>query len=284
MTENANPLNKYFRQASIYVKLPSGTDYPTDVVTRAETGEIGIMPMTAKDEVRFKTPDALMNGQGVVDVIESCVPDIKDAWQIKSYDLDTILVAIRIATYGETMEINFNVPGANESVAHTVNLPAILDEIQKTTVDTAFTLKDGLKITVQPLTYRDMTSTSLQTFQQQKMYSAIQDSELPDEDKATRFNDAFKKLTDLNASILLKNMASITMTDGTVITDPAHIKEFVDNANATVIKEIETKLMDLRTQGAVKPLKLKASEEQIKKGAPASYEVPVTFDTSNFFV
>jgi hypothetical protein len=284
MTENANPLNKYFRQASIYVKLPSGTDYPTDVVTRSETGEIGIMPMTAKDEIRFKTPDALMNGQGVVDVIESCVPDIKDAWQIKSYDLDTILVAIRIATYGETMEINFNVPGANESVAHTVNLPAILDEIQKTTVDTAFTLKDGLKITVQPLTYRDMTSTSLQTFQQQKMYSAIQDSELPDEDKAKRFNDAFKKLTELNSSILLKNMASITMTDGTVITDPAHIKEFVDNANATVIKEIETKLMDLRTQGAVKPLKLKASEEQIKKGAPASYEVPVTFDTSNFFV
>jgi hypothetical protein len=284
MTENANPLNKYFRQASIYVKLPSGTDYPTDVVTKSETGEIGIMPMTAKDEIRFKTPDALMNGQGVVDVIESCVPDIKDAWQIKSYDLDTILVAIRIATYGETMEINFNVPGANESVAHTVNLPAILDQIQKTTVDTAFTLKDGLKITVQPLTYRDMTSTSLQTFQQQKMYSAIQDSELPDEDKATRFNDAFKKLTDLNASILLKNMASITMTDGTVITDAAHIKEFVDNANATVIKEIETKLMVLRTQGAVKPLKLKATEEQIKKGAPASYEVPVTFDTSNFFV
>ena len=284
MTENANPLNKYFRQASIYVKLPSGTDYPADVVTKSETGEIGIMPMTAKDEIRFKTPDALMNGQGVVDVIQSCVPEIKDAWEIKSYDLDTILVAIRIATYGETMEINFNVPGANESVAHTVNLPAILDEIQKTTVDTAFTLKDGLKITVQPLTYRDMTSTSLQTFQQQKMYSAVQDSELPDEDKAKRFNDAFKKLTELNSSILLKNMASITMTDGTVITDPAHIKEFVDNANATVIKEIETKLMDLRTQGAVKPLKLKASEEQIKKGAPASYEVPVTFDTSNFFV
>ena len=284
MTENANPLNKYFRQASIYVALPSGTDYPQDVVTKSETGEIGIMPMTAKDEIRFKTPDALMNGQGVVDVIQSCVPDIKDAWQIKSYDLDTILVAIRIATYGETMEINFNVPGANESVAHTVNLPAILDEIQKTTVDTSFKLKDGLKITVQPLTYRDMTSTSLQTFQQQKMYSAVQDSELPDEDKATRFNDAFKKLTDLNRNILLKNIATIALSDGTVITDAAHIKEFVDNANATLIKEIETKLMDLRTQGAVKPLKLKATEEQIKKGAPATYDVPVTFDTSNFFV
>jgi len=284
MTENANPLNKYFRQASIYTKLPSGTDYPPEVVTPSKTGEIGIMPMTAKDEIRFKTPDALMNGQGVVDVIQSCVPDIKDAWQIKSYDLDTILVAIRIATYGETMEINFTVPGANESVSHTINLPSILDQIQQTKVDSDFTLKDGLKITIQPLTYQDMTSTSLQTFQQQKMYSAVQDSELSDEDKATRFNDAFKKLTELNANILLKNIASITMTDGTVITDVAHIKEFVDNANATLIKEIETKLMDLRTQGAVKPLKLKATEEQIKKGAPATYDVPVTFDTSNFFV
>jgi hypothetical protein len=264
--------------------LPSGTNYPPHVVTPSQTGELGVMPMTAKDEIRFKTPDALMNGQGVVDVIQSCVPNIKDAWQIKSYDLDTILVAIRIATYGETMEINFNVPGANENVSHTVNLPSILDQLRATKVDGHVVLDDGLKITVRPLTYKDMTSTSLQTFQQQRMYTAIQDSQLSDEEKAKRFNDAFKALTDLNASILLKNIEMITMPDGTEITDPSHIKEFVENANATLIKEIEDKLTNLRGQGAVKPLRLKATEDQIKKGAPASYEVPVTFDTSNFFV
>ena len=284
MTENANPLNKYFRQPGIYVSLPAGADYPPHVVTPTQTGEIGVMPMTAKDEIRFKTPDALMNGQGVVDVIQSCVPDIKDAWQIKSYDLDTILVAIRVATYGETMEINFNVPGANESVSHSVNLPAILDDLRKTKVDANITLDDGLKITVRPLTYKDMTSASLKTFQQQKMYSAIQDSQLSEEEKAKRFDTAFKSLTDLNSSILLKNIQTITMTDGKEITDPTFIKEFVDNANATLIKEIEQKLTALRGQGAVKPLRLKATEAQIKKGAPASYEVPVTFDTSNFFV
>jgi len=284
MTENSNPLNKYFRQPAIYVSLPSGTDYPPHVVTPTQTGELGVMPMAAKDEIRFKTPDALMNGQGVVDVIQSCVPEIKDAWQIKSYDLDTILVAIRIATYGETMDINFTVPGANESVSHSVNLPAILDELKAVKVDGHITLDDGLKITVRPLTYKDMTTTSLQTFQQQKMYTAIQDSQLSDDEKAKRFNEAFKTLTDLNSSILLKNMQTITMPDGTEITDPTHIKEFVDNANTTLIKEIEQKLTALRGQGAVKPLKLKATEDQIKKGAPASYEVPVTFDTANFFV
>ena len=284
MTENTNPLNKYFRQPALYVALPSGTDYPPHVVTPTETGELGIMPMTAKDEIRFKTPDALMNGQGVVDVIQSCCPNIKDAWQIKSYDLDTILIAIRIATYGETMEINFNVPGANENVSHTINLPALLEQIKAQKIDTEFTLKDGLKIKVRPLTYKDMTATSLQTFQQQKMYGAIQDSQLSDEEKATRFNDAFAKLTELNSSILLKNLASVTMTDGTEVTDSTQIKEFVDNTNAALINEIEQKVIALRSQGAVRPLKLKATEEQIKKGAPASYEVPVTFDTANFFV
>jgi predicted nucleotide-binding protein (sugar kinase/HSP70/actin superfamily) len=165
-----------------------------------------------------------------------------------------------------------------------VNLPSILDGLRSTKVDGHITLKDGLKITVRPLTYKDMTSTSLHTFQQQKMYTAIQDSQLSDEEKAKRFNDAFKTLTELNASILLKNIEMVTMTDGTEITDPGHIKEFIENANATLVKEIEDKLMQLRGQGAVKPLKLKATEDQIKKGAPATYEVPVTFDTANFFV
>ena len=49
-----------------------------------------------------------------------------------------------------------------------------------------------------------MTTASQQTFQQQKMYSAVQDSELPDEDKSKRFNESFKALTDLNSSYCLK--------------------------------------------------------------------------------
>ena len=83
---------------------------------------------------------------------------------------------------------------------------------------------------------------------------------------------------------MLKNISTITMQDGTTVTDPAQIKEFMENANAKIIKEIENKIIALRSQGAVKPLKLKATEEQIKKGAPATYEVPITFDTANFFV
>ena len=284
MVENSNPLNKYFRQPAVYVSLPTGGNYPPHVIEPSKTGELGVMPMTAKDEIRFKTPDALMNGEGVVEVIQSCVPSIKDAWQVKSYDLDTILIAIRIATYGETMDINFTVPIANEQASHTLNLPAILEEIQRQEIKNECTLKDGLKVQVRPLTYKDMTSTALRTFQQQKMYSTVQDSKLGDEEKVKKFNEAFKSLTELSMSLLLRNIEKITTPEGTEVTDPVQIKQFVENANATVITELQEELNLLRIQGSTKPVKLKATEEQIKKGAPATYEVPVTFDTANFFV
>ena len=284
MVENSNPLNKYFRQPAIYVSLPTGGDYPPHVVTPSKTGEFGVMPMTAKDEIRFKTPDALMNGEGVVDVIHSCVPDIKDAWQIKSYDLDTILIAIRIATYGETMDINFSVPVVNEQISHTLNLPAILDSIKSVQIKNECTLKDGLTIQVRPLTYKDITNTSLTTFQQQKLYSSVQDSKMSDQEKTKKFDESFKALTELSMGLLLRNIEKITTPDGIEVTDPVQIREFIDNADAGLITELQDKLNELRAQGSTKPAKLKATEEQIKKGAPASYEIPVTFDTANFFV
>ena len=284
MVENSNPLNKYFRQPAVYVSLPTEGNYPPTVLEKTPTGEIGVMPMTARDEIKFKTPDALMNGQGVVDVIQSCIPQIKDAWQISNYDLDTILIAIRIATYGETMDINFNVPITNEQLSHTVNLPALLEQIKSQEIVNEMVLKGGLKIHVRPLTYRDMTKASIKTFQQQKMYTAVQDSKLSDEEKVKRFDESFKALTDLSASILLKNISKIVTPDGAEVSDPAQIKEFIDNANATLINELSDELTKIRLQGSVKPLQLKATEEQIKKGVPVSYEVPITFDTANFFV
>ena len=284
MTENSNPLNKYFRQPAIYITLPAGNDYSPQVIEPTATGELPVMPMTAKDEIKFKTPDALMNGQGVVEVIQSCIPNIKDAWQIKSYDVDTILVAIRIATYGETMDINFNAPVINEQSSHTLNLPAILDQIKTQKINHIIKLKDGLTIETRPLTYKDLTSTSLQTFQQQKIYSTVQASEMSDEEKVKRFDQSFKALTELNSSVLLKNISRITTPEGVEVTDPDQIKEFVENVNTTMITELQDELTKIRLQGAVQPLQMKATEDQIKKGVPTSYLVPITFDTANFFV
>jgi hypothetical protein len=112
----SNPLSAYFRKPAIYVTLPSGGKFntPEEIDIPGGSGEIPIYPMTAKDEILMRTPDSLMNGATTVDVIQSCVPNIKNAWKLCALDVDLILTSIRIATYGETTEIKGVCPKCNE--------------------------------------------------------------------------------------------------------------------------------------------------------------------------
>ena len=202
MPENVNPLNKYFRQPAIYISLPCGGNYPPHVVAQSQTGELGVQPMTASDEVLFKTPDALMNGQGVVDVIQSCIPQIKDAWQLMSYDLDAVFLGIRIATYGETMDITYTLPNTTEQRSHTINLPAFIEDINRQKIKHLFKINE-LTFHISPLNYKDMNLVSLETFQQQKIYASLRNADIKDEEKVKTFDESFKKMTELTEEILL---------------------------------------------------------------------------------
>jgi hypothetical protein len=284
MTENTNPLGQYYRQPQIYIKLPSGGRYyPKEVFTPTETGEIPILPMTAKDEMAFKTPDAMINGQSTVDVIKSCVPNLLDPWKMVNYDTDAVLLAIRIATYGETMDITFRVPGLNEQQQHTMNLPALLEDLGRIEIADSTTTSKGFKVDIQPLDYKTLTKIQIARFEQQKMYGTIDSSSMTEEQKQTAFAKSFETLNTVNFSLLIDSIKSITTPKGDTVVDRAQIIEFCNNADTKTITEIQEKLSELRLQAQIAPLKIKTTEEQIKKGAPASFEVPVTFDNSNFF-
>jgi hypothetical protein len=284
MTENTNPLGKYYRQPQIYIRLPSrGKYYPADVFTPTETGEIPVLPMTAKDELSFKTPDAMMSGQSTVDVIQSCVPNFKNAWKMVNYDTDAVLLAIRIATYGETMDVNYRVPVTNEEMSHTVNLPALLEDLARIDVVDEANTKSGFRIKMSPLDYQTLTQVQVAQFEQQKIYATVNNSALSEKEKSTQFVKSFKVLNNINFSMLVDSISEITTPDGATVVDKSQIKEFCDNCDAKVINEIQDELAKVRAQAQIQPIKLKATEDQIKRGVPASYEVPITFDSSNFF-
>ena len=91
--ESNNPLKKYFRQPKIFVKLPSQGDYyPAGALDKSTTGEYAVYAMTAKDELLFKTPDALLSGQSTVELIKSCIPAITNPWAMPNIDLDFMIL------------------------------------------------------------------------------------------------------------------------------------------------------------------------------------------------
>ena len=283
MTEQ-NPLQKYYRQPAIYIKLPSkGRFYSPEVFEPTTTGEIPVLPMTAKDEINFKTPDALMNGQATVDVIKSCVPNIKDPWQVVNYDMDTILLAIRIATYGETMDLKYNIPVTGTQGEHTLNLPALLEDLAKVEIKDKATTSKGFTIEMEPLNYKKLTKVYLANYEAQKMYGALDSQIITDEDKNKVFRDTMDKINKVNFSLLLDGIKKIITPDNSEVTDRQQIIEFCNMTDAKTVDEIQKLLTDLRMQTQIPPLRIKATEEQIKKGVPSTFEVPLTFDQSNFF-
>ena len=278
------PLEKYYRQPAVYIKLPSGGKYyDKTVFTPTQTGEIPVLPMNAKDELSFETPDAMMNGQATVDVIKSCVPNFLDPWKMVNYDTDVVLLAIRIATYGETMNIKYRTPVTGDEMEHTVNLPALLEELAKVQIKDEVTTSKGFKITMEPLTYTTLTKVQLANYESQKMYSALDSSALADADRTKVFRDTFDKINKINFSLLIDGIQKISTPTGEEVVDRQQIIDFCNNTDAKTVEEIQTLLGQLRNQTQIPPLKMKATEEQIKKGVPATYEVPMTFDNSNFF-
>jgi len=278
----SNPLQKYFRQAKVYTSLPSaGNFYPPGALAVTEGGEYPIFAMTAKDELTMKTPDALLNGEATVSVIESCVPNIKSAWDLPSLDLDALLIAIRIATYGEMMDVNIKVPVTGEEKTFQVDLRIMLDSLKAAEYNNVVDYGD-IRVILRPLSYREFTSMSIKTFEEQRIFSIVNNEEMPEEEKLQAFTQSFKKLTNITVGSMEKSIAAIEV-DGTTVTNREHIIEYVANADKDLFKKISEHLEKQKNNFTIKPMVVDATEEEIEAGVPATYQVPITFDQTNFF-
>ena len=280
----SNPLQKYFRQPKLHVRLPSGGKYyPPGALDLPESGEVAIYPLTAKDELLLKTPDSLMNGTATADVIKSCVPQIKQPWYMPSLDVDALIMAIRIATYGENMTITVKVPNVGTEKDFTIDLNSVIAPLMSATY--ADTIKmDNMTITLRPLMYTEFTKDALRSFEEQRVYNLVNDDTVPNEEKMERFRAAFNRLTDLTVETVAKSIAKIELMDGQVVNDPKHILEFMQNTSKEFYTTILDHITEQRDKFAVKPFIANTTKEEQEKGAPETFEVPITFDQSNFFV
>ena len=155
----SNPLMGMMRQPKIYIRLPSNGDFWKEgSLELSVTGEYPVYSMTAKDELALKIPDALMNGQAVVDVIQNCIPNIKNAWDCPNVDMDVILIALRVATYGEMMTVPINMGEFNSE--YQIDLRQLMDQLlNQISWDPIVPVNDDLTIFVKPINYKTMTKS-----------------------------------------------------------------------------------------------------------------------------
>jgi len=273
---NNNPLTQYFRQPAIHIKLPSnGVGYASGTLELTETGELPVFPMTAVDEITYRTPDALFNGSAVVDVIKSCIPSIKDPWSMPVADLDTVLIAIRIASYGSDMEFETQCPGCNEMNNYALDLRTVLDDMQAPDYNQTYRIGD-LELKFCSLTYKDINRNNVSQFEQQKMLSVLDNSEMPDEEKYSQLGVALKKITANTMVTIAQSIEAIRTTEFTV-SDTNQILEWLQNTDRKTYTAINELLVKIREHSQLKPLTITCAD------CNNTYEQPFTMDMANFF-
>jgi hypothetical protein len=276
MNQISNPLRQFFRQPVIYLRLPSnGEHWPPGSVEFPPNKELPVYPMTAIDEITYRTPDALFNGQAVVNVIESCIPSIRNAWGIPNIDLNSILIAIRIASYGHDMEINSICPQCNTEADYTVDLRNILDQSKSPDYSKTLTFGD-LEIIFKPLTYEEQNQSSMVQFEHQKILSMLGDAEIPEEQKVQRLNETLKHITELTIQVIGKSIAAIKAPTA-FVTEEELIAEFLNNCDRKVFNSIKDHVVSLREDSEIKPMHVKCGE------CENEYDQPMNLDMSSFF-
>jgi hypothetical protein len=275
MNQN-NPLRQYFRQPAIYIKLPSqGKNYPEGTLAMPATGELAVYPMTAIDEITYRTPDALYNGQATVNVIQSCVPDIKDAWAVQSIDIDTLLVAIRIATYGHEMTFGTACPDCKQESEQAMDLRTVLDSMRP--ADYSQSIQTGdIEIFFKPLTYKNMNDNNAMQYENQKVLQMLPDSAVPDGDKLVALGDALKKITEITVNALGQSIAVIR-TPQALVSEPEFIQEFLKNCNRQLFNQIRDHIVDLKVSSEMQPLNMTCSD------CNHQYQQAITLDMTSFF-
>jgi len=272
----SSPLSAYYRQPKIYVSLPSkGNYYAEGALDKSEDGTYAVYSMTAKDELMFKTPDALLSGQSTVAVINSCIPSIKDPWKLPTIDLDAILVAIRIATYGENMDIDTECPACKEEQRYGFDLTRYLEELAQFQYTDTFTSGD-LVFHIRPYTYKEFTKKTLARIEQEKIFNIINDNEMSDEEKVDRFGVSFVKLTELTVESVADVVRRIDTPQGSE-TDPKQIRDFILNAPKEIFENLQQSLQKMKQQ-----LDLKVKNATCDK-CSHQFDINVTMDQANFF-
>lgn len=241
------------------------------------TGELPVYPLTSRDEIILRTPDALMNGQGVVDVIHSCVPNIKDAWQMPSVDTDSVLLAIRIASYGHSMDFDNKCPHCDEEHTYAMDLRQLAATIKFPDYETPVSTH-GLTVRFRPSNYSEITDLNKANYEITRMNDGIRDN--PDEEvQRAVMTTTLNRVIDIGHGVMSRSTVSITDDEtGIEITEKEFIEEFYKNIDNRLYTALQEALTAITADANIKPQQVNC------QSCNGLISLNILFDYASFFV
>lgn len=276
---SGNPLAAYFRVPGLHITIPTnGAFLPEGSFKTTASGEIPVYPMRAADEILLRSPDALMSGYAIERMLESCVPAISSPEEISMPDVDVLFLAIRVASYGEKMEVTATCPqeGCEHENTFDVDLPSLLETMKPVPSKNVVRLSDDVVVYLKPFSLRDGTTVALATYNEtRKVQAAEMAANLDAAEKTQVFNESFRAISEMN-SRLIANAVVRVVTPTADVTDRNQIEEFIANIPSAWFNIIDDFLKTLNALGMDKNVSATCAK------CGHVWQTEVQFDPSNF--
>lgn len=269
-------LENYKRQPKIYIDLPMSNYYPQGALEDDQAVSLPVFGLTAADEILLKTPDALFNGEATKSVIKSCIPAIKDPGLIPTMDMDFCLIAIRIATYGEQLDVNVKCTECKTVSTFALNLQNYLELFQGREFKDSCNIQ-GLKFNFRPINYNQMTEFNLKNYNLQRQATGLPE-DWPQEQKDAHLTEVMKQLTDLQLEIMLSYLYSIEDPNtASGENNPGAINKFIAESDSAFYRGIKDHVDQIK-EDFKKPIETVVCPECNHENTTS-----VTLDYSSFF-
>ena len=277
----ANPLAQYYRKPGTYISLPSRGRFYNTAPALSDTGELAVYPMTAKDELALKNPDSLLNGEALKQVIASVCPDIKNVKEIPAPDIDAILVAMRMTSYGDDMELDV-AHGCAESQGKSQRITVGLGSVLSTSREIpesvgTVTLSTGVTVTLRPYSLEAQSRLLRVQFNTMRSLQAAEASDRSVEEKAVIANQGYETLSTLSQELLAGSIVSVTLPDGVTVSRFDHIYEWVKNLDRASNERLDTELKEFNKYGITRTVEVTCDH------CGEKYTSDMLFDPTAFF-
>ncbi len=248
MENTDNPLLQYIRKPTATLNLSSkGKFWPNGSLSTA-TG-LEVFPMTGQDEILLLNTSHILLGSVLAEIIENCVPEITDVWNMPRIDLDSVIIAIRCASYNNNMNVQFDCPTCKTNQTHTVDLREISQQINIPDYENPL-LVNNLAIWFRPVTFKEHFQQVVDQNSKLSVIKQLNNENLTDDEKQKIINDNLREITRINISNLANSIDRVLIDNQLTVNNKDFIKDWLIKLDretfATVSVAISNKIQEYK--------------------------------------
>ena len=270
-------LQDFYRHKEIYIKLPTEGKWYTSQTNLNDQNEIGIKPMSFKDEMLLNIPDSVYNGESLFEILKSILPDMENPYEILMPDVDVVLLASRINSNEGEMSVDATCTHCKTQEQYNIKIINILNQI-KTINTIEIELDNGLIVSFKPNSLRSVTTNQIKITEMSSILSTFN----KDDDKEKQhklFSESLEKTAAANLVLIADTIEYVLLPSGDKITDLQAILDWISNSDSNTVKKLQNMSNQINQNGLNKNFKFECSNEQCGK----EFTSPVEFNPTFFF-